>query len=230
MKKLIAILCALALCIGCACAETVFAPENPEQGKRQALLLLEECAFRSEYGEMSGGGPMTRWDQDIKIYVGGQPTAEDLAFLKDFIMQLSFRVPLLPPIYMVPSRSEANMTIYYVPLDEMSQHVSDYVEGNWGFVSFFYRDYCNYRAEICVATDVTTQTDRNHIVMEEIVGGLGLGNDHYVYADSIIYQPWTDVQQLSEVDWLMLNMVYSPVTLPGMTFGQVYDAIIGTIY
>ena len=97
-------------------------------------------------------------------------------------------------------------------------------------MGFFYSNYCLYDAEIGIANDVTTQEDRNHIVMEEIVGGIGLGNDHYVYSDSIIYQPWSNAQQLSEVDWLMLNMVYSPVVKPGMSYEQVRGLLLPLIY
>ena len=54
-------------------------------------------------------------------------------------------------------------------------------------------------------------------------GSAGRTNDHYYYEDSIVYQPWTTVQQLSDVDWIMLNMLYSPLTYPGMQKQELHE-------
>ncbi len=62
-------------------------------------------------------------------------------------------------------------------------------------------------------------------MMEELTGCLGLANDHNLYRDSILYQPWTTVQSLSEVDWIMLNYLYSPLVSPGDTWNTVERAI-----
>ena len=50
---------------------------------------------------------------------------------------------------------------------------------------------------------------------EEIVNGLGLCNDHEFYSDSIIYQHDKTKYSLSDVDWIMLNYLYSPLLSPG---------------
>lgn len=77
-------------------------------------------------------------------------------------------------------------------------------------------------AQIGIAADVTDQRSRDHLIQEEFFGALGLLNDHDLYSDSIVYQPWTTVQQPSEVDWLMLNMVYSPLLSPGMEKNEIH--------
>ena len=49
------------------------------------------------------------------------------------------------------------------------------------------------------------------------------------YRDSILYDGWTTVQTLSDVDWRMLNMLYHPAVHPGMTWpaaqGALHDAL-----
>ena len=60
---------------------------------------------------------------------------------------------------------------------------------------------------------------------EELVGALGLPGDHMMYSDSILYDPWTTVQDLSDVDWRMLNLLYSPALSPGMTEEEARDAL-----
>ena len=79
--------------------------------------------------------------------------------------------------------------------------------------------------KIAIATDVTNQEERNHLIMEEFINGIGLSNDHNRYANSIVYQPWTTVQQVSELDWIMLNMIYHPDVHAGVTSKWFYDTI-----
>ena len=75
-------------------------------------------------------------------------------------------------------------------------------------------------AGIVIATDVTTQRDRNHLVQEELVGALGLTNDHWDDKTSILYQGWTTTQSPSPLDWQMLNFLYSPLNPSGGSMGN----------
>ena len=67
------------------------------------------------------------------------------------------------------------------------------------------------------------------MLREELTGLFGLGNDHELYADSILYQQWTTVGQLSDVDWLMLNMLYDPDLTCGMNATQAYKILMNKI-
>lgn len=201
-----------------------FQASNGRDARLKALELLKTCAFSSEYND-NGRDQMTRWEKPIYVYAGGSPTKKDLSELDSFLMQLNVQVPLLPNITRVAQESQANITVYYVKLSRMSEYVSDYHSGNWGYFSYRFQNNVRYQARIALAIDKANQKQRNHLMREELVGALGLSNDHEVYADSILYQAWTEVQTLSDVDWLMLNMVYSPYTAPGMTYSQVYAAL-----
>ena len=74
-KRLIALCLALCLIFAEASAEKVFAPETAKEGKRQAVQCLLECGFSSEYG---GDDKLSRWEEDISIYIGGEATREDI--------------------------------------------------------------------------------------------------------------------------------------------------------
>lgn len=214
MKKLLSALLSLILALSLAPAARaeVFAPTDAADALQTALELCKTCAFAAEFG---GAHKLARWEEPIRIFVGGSPTRADRETIEDFILQLAYRVPTMPNVTVVGNRADANMFIWYGPLDEMSQHVTNYPEGNWGAFTYWYRSYRMVKAEIGIASDVTNQRERNHLVMEEIVGALGLTNDHEVFSDSILYQRWTTTQELSEVDWLMLNMIYHPDVAPG---------------
>ncbi len=226
MKKflrLFVLLLALSLTVPSALAASSFYASDARDAKLKALECLRNSAFGSEYN--SSTDRLVRWDSPIRIYVGGNPTQQDMNTLRSFIMELNLRVPELPNITLVNREADSNVQYFFVPLRQMGNYVSNYTEGNWGYVSYRYQNYRIYTARIAIAADATNQRQRNHLIMEEFVGGLGMGNDHYLYSDSIIYQPWTEVQAPSEVDWLMLNMVYSPHVQPGMSYTQVYNAL-----
>ena len=214
MKKLIALLLCLFMLMSTALAAK-FSPDDAFSAQSAALELLSICGFGSEYGSAHN---LARWETPIRIYVGGKPTRTDRNELNSFLTDLAIHVPMLPNVSIVEDRSKANITIYYVPLKEMSRYVTDYVEGNWGMFRVWWTGHRMTRAEIAIASDVTSQKARTHLLKEELVGALGLCNDHDEYADSILYQSWTTTQELSDVDWLMLNMIYHPDVTPGMTW------------
>ncbi len=217
MKKLLCAALCIALVLSFAANAEVFSASTAYEARTKALTVFDTCAFTVEYpGANSSQGHITRWDSSIHVYIGGNPSWQDTKLIQNFIMELQLRVPSMPNITLVSRAQDSNMQIYFVPLNQMASYVPGYVSGNWGMFHFSYNSWRITEAQIGIATDVTNQRQRNHLIMEEIVGALGLTNDHYYYEDSIVYQPWTEVQQLSDVDWIMLNMLYSPLVYPGI--------------
>lgn len=216
MKKLLSLLLCLALLSSGALAAD-FSASDAQAAQSAALALMKTCGFGAEYG---GAHNLIRWTKPLRIYVGGKPTPTDLRELNSFLTDLAVHVPMMPNASIVDSKADANITLYYVPLEEMDQYVTNYVEGNWGIFTYWHSGHQMVRAEIAIATDVTTQKARTHLMKEELVGVLGLTNDHDEYADSILYQSWTTTQELSDVDWLMLNMLYHPDVNPGMIWEE----------
>lgn len=210
-----------------ACADRQFQPNTAQDAKLQALNCLMNVAFSPEYGDERDS--IIRWQQPIYIYAGGVPTREDLKKLDAFIMEIALRVPGMPNIYRTESEYKANITMYFVNENEMGDYVSGYEKGNIGMVTYWYTDEEIYRAEIAISADTTDQSTRNHLIMEEFINGIGLGNDHDMYEDSIIYQYSNTAQKLSEVDWLMLNMIYSPEVEHGMSSNDAYNALLQNI-
>ena len=184
-----------------------------------------EAAFRAEY-DAEGTDSLRRWEQPILIWAGGAFTDEDLARLKSFVGELNSKVDGLPPVSIVETQEKANLKIQLAPLAELGQLDSSYVKGNWGYFTFWYDEaQVIYKASILVASDVTSQWERHHLLLEELVGALGLPNDIDNEPDSILYQPWTTTQELSALDWQLLNLVYDANLRPGMTWAQAQTAL-----
>ena len=224
MKRLLCLALALALLPAAALAAGKFSYADAFDARRKALEVFHVCAFSSEYYD-SGRDFIVRWEIPIRIWVSGSPSRTDLNQLDSFLTELALRVPGLPPISRVGRESDANIVIHYCKLREMPALIPSYTKGNWGYFSCHYDNYRLNSATIGVAVDKCDQRTRNHVMREELVGALGLCNDHDLYSDSILYQPWTTVQTLSEVDWIMLNYLYSPLVNPGDTWETVREAI-----
>ena len=211
-----------------------FSYGNIEEARLKALDCLMYCGFSVEYTSDPSGDTshnLIRWTDTIRIYVGGYPTDEDQRQLDLFIAELATHCPNMPNVRRVPDPESANIVISYVPLAEMGSYVEGYVPDNWGFAYWWYDgNYSLYKSQIAIASDVNTTESKNHLLREELVGAFGLTNDHYTYSDSIVYQEWTTTQQLSDVDWLMLNMLYDPDLRPGMSSSEAYDILLAKIY
>ncbi len=223
MKRIASLVLILSLLLSCALADS-FRYYSAQDAQEQALSAMMDCCFSPEYGGQLGR--MIRWEQTLKYYVRGNPTNADIQTLENHICDLQLRVPNLPRILRVYSIGEANVIISFVKLAEMSRYVTGYNEGNWGYVHWnFNGSYQITRMEVGIATDVTNQRQRNHLIMEEFTQGLGVQDDLDYFSDSIYYRPWTEIQQPSEVDWQILNLLYSPKVKAGMTSSQVYNAL-----
>lgn len=201
--------------------------------RMDAVDMLHRCAFDEEYSNSdSRRTQLVRWEKPLRVYVGGNPTSADMDHMEQFFTQLQLRVPLFPSISFTTDEANADVCYYFVPLKRMGDYLQNYTEGNWGYVSFWWNGgYQLTHIEIGIATDVTSQKERNHLIMEEFINGSGITNDHEIYSDSISYQKWTTTQSPSELDWAMLNLIYSPFAHAGMSkmdfTNACYDYIFG---
>ncbi len=215
-KRLLILLLAILTAVSSALA-TPMVPVTEEQ-IAEALECLEHCAFTPEYG--TAHNKLIRWASPLRISVNGDYTSEDLAALDRFIALLNDAVPHIPQVSRINSGT-GNITVWFGPLDETDSHVDGYQPDNWGYAHYYFDGRgVIYRGQVAIATDVTTQRERNHLIQEELFCLLGLTNDHNCRKDSIIYQRWTDVQAPNAIDWLMLQMVYNPAVSPGMDVSE----------
>jgi hypothetical protein len=202
------------------------AARAPLTAQEESLrTAFAQAAFRAEY-DSRGTNVLRRWASPIRVYADGSMTPGDGQALDGFISQLSHRVRGLPPVSRVADEDAANLVIRYAPLKDLPALDDNYVHGNWGFFTFWYDGAWQiYKARVLVATDVTSQRERNHLLMEELTGALGLANDLDDQPDSILYQAWTATQQLSGLDWQLLNLLYDARLRPGMSLRQAMRAL-----
>lgn len=177
------------------------------------IMYFNEIALKSEYGS-SDEDMVKRWEKPIRIEISGSYTDEDYATLLKYIETLK-SLKCLPDIQIVQYGS--NYAVHFVPLSQMPDIIPGYVNGNWGYITLDWNDTCQIESAVMgVCTDVTNQLQRNHLILEEFTQGLGLLNDSTKYPDSIFQIEWTEVQDLNEMDYEIIKMLYSPVVHAGM--------------
>ncbi len=238
MKKLRLISAALVLALVLTAAVSLAQAAQPQEKAEtqetprgiQALDAFMVAGFSVEFGDQ-GRDFMLRWQKPIKLSLSGDYTPEDEAFLDAFLQTIhekgeEYGLIAFPGIERVADDRSANMRVIYCPLDEMENHLTYYEPDNWGLFEYYYDNYRMTRATVVVSSDVTNQQQRNHLLMEEIVGSLGLTNDIDEHEDSIVYQPWTETQELSDLDWLMLSYLYSDQLKPGITSDRAYELLL----
>lgn len=201
---------------GGAAKDNAYAAASPSA---QAIEGFYAAAFHSEYGD-TNRDKMIRWEIPLKLFVKGESTPEDMLTLHAFLENLKANVSGLPDISFTDTESEASVVISFVPYEDMSESLVNYVDNNWGFMNCFSDDTTIRYGLIAIAADVTKQTDRNHLIREEFVNMLGLTADLDFGPDSIIYQPYTTTQALADMDYEMLNLLYSSHLTYGMSLAQ----------
>ncbi len=129
---------------------------------------------------------------------------------------------------------KTNVTVYFDTLPNILQKVDGAREDNWGMFFFWWhngleRVYEMRKSYIYIATDVTDQKARDHLIQEEFIQQLGLINDSFDYYDSIFQQKWTTTPHPNELDWLLIEMMYRPEIEPAMA-GEEALQILADLY
>ena len=198
--------------------EVHFTIEN-ETYTQEEVDYFMEIALGTEYG---GAAPVCKWTDALRIKVNGAPTEEDLTNLDRVIPELRELTGLAIEIV----DDEENVNIYFIPESEFKDYIPSYVEGNWGYFSYYTRDDGEiWEAKIGIDTVLTDQSSRNHLLREELTQSLGLGNDSYDYEDSMFYQGWTLTQSYSTMDKKVIELLYRDEIQTGMDKDKILEVL-----
>jgi len=213
-------------------------PEVPDEPEHSALYLpgvsvedvilwFNEVCLSAEY--VMGGDPsyLQRWESPIFYTLNGAATETDLQVLRGFVEWLN-TVEGFPGMYETTNVFEANLDIYFCAEQELIDRMGDQFYGTDGAVTFWYDYNVIYDATICYRTEIEQNT-RNSVILEEIYNGLGPIQDTSMRPDSIIYSEFSTPQQLTDIDELILRLLYHPDMSCGMN-AEECEAVIRTLY
>lgn len=186
--------------------------------QEQMIEYFNEVVLSIEYS--TGDGDATRvqkWKNPIYYRIVGNATDMDLSILNDLFSQLN-QVDGFPGIFPADSEHSENLTIWFLDQYNFNLQFSSVINGETadGAVQFWYYTFSNeiYEGQIGYRTDIS-QEIRNSVLLEEIINLLGI-NDTVLRSDSITYQYSSDATELSDIDWVIMKLLYNPKILCGM--------------
>lgn len=114
-----------------------------------------------------------------------------------------------------------NFDIFFVPESQFSRYEPSYLPTNYGFF-WAWSDEQGYlrKAKVLISSTSISQRERSHLIREELTQALGLMQDSFSHKDSIFYQDWTATTKFSALDQQLIQMLYRPDILPGMSQRQ----------
>ena len=179
------------------------------------LLWFNEVVLDGEIINSGDPSRLQKWEIPICYSVEGDPTPTDLMVLESFGEWLN-AVEGFPGIHQAAVGESVNLRIHFTDEQGLLDIMGSNFSGLDGAVTFWYDGYDRiYQEVVCVRTDIA-QDIRNSVILEELYNGLGPIQDTELRPDSIIYQDFTQPQELTDVDKLLLKLLYHPDMQCGM--------------
>lgn len=190
----------------------------PSCTTQQMVDYFSEVILDIEYNIGDGDYTLVqKWTEPIYYRIYGMPTEEDNAVLNSLFAQLN-QIQGFPGIYAAEDSASENLSLNFLDYETFDQSFSEVINGEYAFgaVQFWYYTDTNeiYTARIGYRTDID-QASRNSVLKEEIINALGI-SDTVARENSIVYQYSNENTSLSDVDLVILKLLYDPKILCGM--------------
>lgn len=193
----------------------------------RVIQYFNEVCLDAEIVNSGDASRLQKWTGPIYYTLYGEYTDEDLATLSGFVSWLN-TIEGFPGISEARIPEDTNLRIHFCSQPDMIDLMGDNFWGMDGAVTFWYSFDEIYDAIICYRTDLD-QYLRNSVILEEIYNGLGPIQDTQLRPDSIIYALYSQPQQLTDVDELILKLLYHPDLQCGMNAAEC-EAVIRQLY
>ena len=199
----------------------------PGAEAEDVITFFNEVCLNAEF--VNSGDPcrLQRWNGPITYRIYGEPTEDDLAKIREFTGWLNTLFGF-PGIYEAGEGEYANLQLHFCDQQTMVGLMGEHFTNMDGAVTFWYEEDVIYDAIICIRTDLD-QYLRNSVILEELYNGLGPIQDTALRPDSIIYAEFSEPQSLTDIDELILKLLYHPELKCGMDAAQC-EAIIRKLY
>lgn len=186
--------------------------------RRHLVDYFQSIALQSEYGQNLP--ILKKWMQPMSIYVSGDPAPELMEELAEIITELN---PLFTDGFSMEIVADSLAANYHIFLGEKATYSRMYPETafllreNEGlFTNQLNTDFSIASGHMFVAIHDNPLRFQKHILREELTQSLGLPNDIDVYANSIFYKKWSDVQAYSNLDIEVIRLLYHPKMIPNL--------------
>lgn len=203
MRARLLLLASAALVVGCD-------DSSPPLYDDTELAYFEDIAFGTEFGEPWDTVALRKFDRDIVIRVEGFPSERQMATVLEVAGELAELVGGID-VRVLPRGTAAggNLGIYFVTHDSMVSAVGEWAASNHA-VFRIWRDggFAIDSSQAWIAYDRGSAEALDHAVREELTQALGLGQDSWLYPESIFYQGSSAVTEYAPIDRSVIRMLY----------------------
>lgn len=199
----------------------------PDVDVEDVITYFNEVCLDAEVTNSGDPSLLQKWVAPIYYTLNGDYTQEDLAVLEDFCAWLN-TIDGFPGIQKAPHAFMTNLRIDFCSARQMHNILGSWTQGLDGAVTFWYQENEIYEGQICIRTDLS-QSLRNSVILEELYNGLGPVQDTTLRSDSLIYAGYSEPQTPTDVDALLLKLLYHPRMECGMD-AQECESVIRTLY
>lgn len=199
----------------------------PDLSVEDVILYFNEVVLDAEYVETGSPELVQKWVNPIAYTIHGTTTEKDMEVLEGFVAWLN-TIEGFPGMFEAPELYRADLDIHFCTREDLVTILGDNFAGSDGAVTFWYENNEIYTATICYV-DELDQYVRNSVILEEIFNGLGPVQDTWMREDSIAYAGYSEPQALTEIDELILRLLYHPDIKCGMN-AEECEAVIRELY
>lgn len=222
------VLAILLIMQACSDSENPAGPIDNELSAEQELAItyFKEVALGFEFGNAS---EITRkWDDDVKIYLGGERHEGLLQELDAVIEDLNGLIAEADiEMSITPDTLEANVYLFIGTADDFVNvypPAASNIDQNFGLFYTWFSNVSNTftRAYVFVDTVRPEPLNQRHLLREELTQILGFGKDSPRFQDSIFQSRYSGVAvEYNPFDKAVIQMLYHPSVSPGLNRLQV---------
>ena len=201
---------------------------NPDYTADEVFAYFKEVVLSSEYTENEENSNLVqKWILPIYYSIEGDCSENDKKIITDFISELN-QIDGFPGMYTVENGKRPNFVMNFMSSGELMQKMGSAVnfERSDGISQFWFLLRVNVICGAKIGYDKSmSNAVRTAVLLEEIVNAIGVSNDTESRKDSVVYSEYTETDHLSEMDWLILRILYSDEIKCGMNEDECYEAI-----
>ncbi len=197
-----------------------------------AINYFSEVGFGAEYGENQVQDFIVRWGSGLKVYINGG-TQSDIDEVRRVTGELAQLTGLSieftnQPIGTVPNNA---ISVRYTTQDEFAEacgkkRYREVVQAHGEQAGYFCNDWNDskiiVKAYVLIDDSIQAQSQRNHLLREELTQSLGIMKDSTSYTDSIFHSDYSSTPtEFSERDKQLIQILYDNRISAGMKLNDI---------
>ncbi len=195
------------------------------------VFWFQEVALAGEFPEDPedmANYQVKRWENEIRYQIVGAPTEEDLVTVRDFWDRMG-QIKGFPPVTETDCAEDANYVIHFYTHQDMMESDETIDNATNGFVRVWWNGNLELESAMVYICTEDEQHYRNRVIRHELYQSLGMLQDT-IREDSMIYQMTLEADDYSELDMLLMQLLYHEDIAVGMGIEECTQVIEALYY